>query len=116
MMLCLRGCGGLTRASVHREAIFFIATNVLIVFGLIASDFSLAIHDAYPSLYPLKTSSSFPSLPQVLKSVTTSPNSYPQQHLTDLQDAIHTLAKASPSFHAASVTFEGKLRLDLLSL
>lgn len=97
------------------EAIFFLLTNVLIVFGLAACDKSLAIHDVYPDLYPLR-SSQFPSPVSVMRSILTSPDSYPPNRLSDLKVALSLLKDKSKSFYTASMIFEGKLKLDLLSL
>lgn len=94
---------------------FFLLTNVLIVFGLAACDKSLAIHDVFHEHYPLGPAQ-FPSPVSVIRSMTTPPSAYASSRLSDLQVALSLLKDKSKSFYTASMVFEGKLKLDLLSL
>ena len=79
------------------------------------SDKSLAIHDLYPDFYPLKPAS-FPSPISVMRSMIAPPSTYPPERLEDLRIALSLLEKKSKSFYTASMVFEGRLKLDLLSL
>ena len=79
------------------------------------SDKSLAIHDLYPDVYPLKPAT-FPSPISVIRSMITPPSHYPPERLEDLRIALSLLEKKSKSFYTASMVFEGRLKLDLLSL
>ncbi|KAI4104735.1 MAG: hypothetical protein L6R37_003089 [Teloschistes peruensis] len=96
------------------EAIFFLLTNVLIVFGLVAFDNALAILNTFPTLF-----SSVPSLPTpdlLVRALLVSPERYDYQRIVGLQEALQRLRKKSRSFYLASGCFQGRLRIDLILL
>ena len=96
------------------EAVFFLVTNVLIVFGLIAFDNALAVLEAFPSLFP-----SLPALPSpalLVKALLTSTKAYDDDRIEGLQQALVRLRLKSRSFYLASGVFQGRLRIDLVLL
>ncbi|MCJ1464916.1 hypothetical protein MMC07_003531 [Pseudocyphellaria aurata] len=96
------------------EAVFFLATNVLIVFGLIAFDNALTILRAFPSLYPV-----VPSLPSpvlLVQALVTPTRAYDVGRINGLQQALDRLRTKSKSFYLASSVFEGRLRIDMIAL
>ncbi|KAL9603233.1 MAG: hypothetical protein Q9219_001252 [cf. Caloplaca sp. 3 TL-2023] len=96
------------------EAFFFLITNTLIVFGLIAFDNALAIIDVFPTHFP--NPSSLPSPAQLVTALLLSPSSYDSERLLGLGDALKRLRKKSRSFYLASGCFRGRLRMDLILL
>ncbi|KAL9030014.1 MAG: hypothetical protein Q9196_001814 [Gyalolechia fulgens] len=96
------------------EAIFFLVTNALIVFGLVAFDNALAIIDTFPVLFP--TAPTLPSPIQLVKALLISPAHYDDQRIIGLQEALGRLRKKSRSFYLASGCFQGRLRIDLVLL
>lgn len=96
------------------EALFFLITNTLVVFGQIAVDNALCVLYTFPHLFP--NPSPMP-LPQALmRALLTPVSKYDQDRITGLQEAVIRLQKKSRSFYLASSTFEGQLRIDLLLL
>lgn len=96
------------------EALFFLVTNVLIVFGLIAFDNALAVLEAFPSLFP-----SLPALPSpalLVKALLISTKAYDDDRIEGLQQALVRLRLKSRSFYLASGVFQGRLRIDLVLL
>jgi 15-cis-phytoene synthase/lycopene beta-cyclase len=96
------------------EAIFFLATNTLIVFGLVAFDNALAILFAFPDLFP-----NVPPLPSptlLVQALLTNTSEYDQSRIVGLQEAVGRLEKKSRSFYLASSVFSGRLRTDLILL
>ncbi|KAL8988872.1 MAG: hypothetical protein Q9177_002121 [Variospora cf. flavescens] len=110
-----------TKLSVHlwagldlEEAFFFVVTNTLIVFGLVAFDNAVAILDAFPDLF-----STVPPLPSPLllvKALFVSTTRYDQNRIMGLEEAFRRLWRKSRSFYLASGFFQGRLRLDLIIL
>ncbi|GAA5993431.1 hypothetical protein JCM11641_007156 [Rhodosporidiobolus odoratus] len=96
------------------EAVFFLLTNVMIVFGLITCDYCLAVHDlrSYGSI----SSSTFPPLSAFFPILLHAPNLKQRMMIDDLRAAIEILSVHSKSFSTASMVFDGRLRLDLLAL
>ncbi|KAF3045669.1 terpene cyclase [Didymella heteroderae] len=97
------------------EAIFFLATNTLIVFGLVAFDNALAILHTFPSLFP-DPAPQLPSPVVLMQALFASPKKYDEARLEGLREAVHRLKRKSRSFYLASSTFQGLLRTDLLLL
>lgn len=97
------------------EAIFFLATNTLIVFGLVAFDNALAILHTFPSLFP-DPAPQLPSPVVLMQALFASPKRYDEARLEGLREAVHRLKRKSRSFYLASSTFQGLLRTDLLLL
>jgi 15-cis-phytoene synthase / lycopene beta-cyclase len=96
------------------EAIFFLVTNTLVVFGQVATDHALAILTAFPERFP-----NVPAIPDpllLLKALFLPREKYDARRLKGMQDAVGRLRSKSRSFWLASAAFEGRLRLDLLLL
>jgi len=97
-----------------REAVFFLVTNVMIVFGMATCDNALAVLDTFPTLFPEAPAIPGPGL--VAKALLTPSSVYDKERITGLQDAISRLRRKSRSFYLASGTFSGRLRIDLVIL
>ena len=96
------------------EAIFFLATNTLIVFGLVAFDNALAILLTFPDLFP-----NVPPLPSpilLVQALTTDTSMYDESRIVGIQEAVRRLQKKSRSFYLASSVFSGRLRTNLILL
>lgn len=96
------------------EALFFLVTNSLIVFGQIAFDNALAVLYTFPSLFP--SPPALPSPATLMRALLTSSGDYDDARLVGLRDAVQRLKKKSRSFYLASSTFPPPLRTDLLLL
>ena len=96
------------------EAIFFLATNTLIVFGQVAFDHALAILLAFPKIYPKV--SELPSPIKLVEALLLSREHYDEGRIYGMNQAVIRLRKKSRSFYLASSTFSGRLRLDLTLL
>ncbi|KAI9709387.1 MAG: hypothetical protein M1812_007723 [Candelaria pacifica] len=96
------------------EATFFLFTNTLIVFGLIAFDNALAILNTFPSL--LDTVPELPSPILLVKALLIRTSVYDKERIIGLAQALARLRKKSRSFYLASGVFQGRLRLDLVLL
>lgn len=96
------------------EALFFLATNTLIVFGQLAFDNALAVLYTFPALFPKPPVLPWP--PVLMKALLTPTTKYDHERIVGLQDAVIRLRKKSRSFYLASSTFPGPLRTDLLLL
>ncbi|TVY67543.1 Bifunctional lycopene cyclase/phytoene synthase [Lachnellula suecica] len=96
------------------EAIFFLATNTLIVFGLVAFDHALAILLTFPEMFP--SVPEWPSPMMLIKALLTDPTKYDEERILGLRQAVTRLQKKSRSFYLASSTFSGRLRIDLILL
>ena len=96
------------------EAVFFLVTNALVVFGLCAFDNAIAIIDAFPDIYP--TVPTIPSPKFLVEALLISPLEYDQPRLRGLRNALVTLSKKSRSFYLASGVFSRRLRIDLVIL
>jgi lycopene cyclase domain-containing protein len=98
------------------ELVFFIATNTMIVMGLVAFDYGLALPTAFPSRYPTFTGRT-PFLKLMkpgFRAFFTA--KFPVDEYHHIAESISILKKKSRSFHTASAVFEGRLRLDLILL
>ncbi|KAL9103126.1 MAG: hypothetical protein Q9163_001806 [Psora crenata] len=96
------------------EAVFFLATNALIVFGLIAFDNAFAILQTFPSLF--LTLPTLPSPLLLIKALLVSPSLYDEDRIEGLKQALARLRAKSRSFYLASGVFHGRLRVDLILL
>jgi 15-cis-phytoene synthase / lycopene beta-cyclase len=96
------------------EAVFFLVTNILIVFGLVAFDNALAVLDAFPRLFP--EPSAFPPPIILLRALLTNPEKYDSRRILGIQEAVERLREKSRSFYLASSVFSGRLRIDLILL
>lgn len=96
------------------EAVFFLLTNVLIVFGLVAFDNAFAVLQTFPDLFP-----SLPPLPSPLllvQALLVSKEDYNEARIEGLRHALGRLRAKSRSFYLASGVFQGRLRIDLILL
>jgi 15-cis-phytoene synthase / lycopene beta-cyclase len=96
------------------EAIFFLVTNMLVVWGSCAFDNATAIIDAFPEQFPNARGTPSPAL--LIKALMLPTAEYDQGRLHGLHNALKVLAKKSRSFYLASGVFAGRLRLDLILL
>ncbi|KAL9639542.1 MAG: hypothetical protein Q9164_000859 [Protoblastenia rupestris] len=96
------------------EAVFFLATNVLIVFGLVAFDNAFAILQTFPSLFP--TCPTLPSPLLLVKALLVPPTMYDEERVNGLKQALARLRAKSRSFYLASGVFQGRLRVDMILL
>lgn len=96
------------------EAVFFLLTNMLVVWGCCAFDNAVAILDAFPDNFPRVPRTPSPLLLVQCLFVPTS--QYNQDRLEGLRTALVVLAKKSRSFYLASGVFTGRLRIDLVLL
>lgn len=96
------------------EAIFFLLTNSLIVFGLVAFDNAVAVLDAFPAHF--RRVPSLPSPALLVRALLLPASAYDDDRITGLQQSVERLKKKSRSFYLASSTFSGRLRIDLIIL
>lgn len=96
------------------EAVFFLATNVLVVLGLVAFDRGTAVVNTFPGLFPEVPAT--PSFSLVLEGVFTNPSKYDITRVRGLRDSVSRLKSKSRSFYLASSAFPGRLRIDLVLL
>ncbi|PQE22891.1 putative geranylgeranyl-diphosphate geranylgeranyltransferase (AL-2) protein [Rutstroemia sp. NJR-2017a BBW] len=96
------------------EAIFFLATNILIVFGLVAFDHAMAILLTFPDLFP--DVPSLPSPAMLVRALLTDTSKYDLERIAGVRQAVVRLQKKSRSFYLASAVFNGRLRIDLILL
>jgi len=99
---------------VSREAVFFLATNTLIVFGLVAFDNALAVLYTCRRRFP-----AIPTLPSpvlLVRALLTPSSKYDLYALRGMNDAVTRLSRKSRSFYLASSFFTGRLRIDLMLL
>ncbi|CAD6448112.1 b1b0fd73-e466-4187-9a57-cf96a570038e [Sclerotinia trifoliorum] len=96
------------------EAVFFLATNILIVFGLVAFDHALAILFTFPTLFP--SVPVYPSPRMLVRALTTDTCKYDTYRIRGIQEAVNRLKRKSRSFYLASSVFHGRLRIDLILL
>ena len=97
-----------------REALFFLLTNTLIVFGQIAFDYALSLLYTSPSLFP--SVAELPSPLSLSQALYLQPPPQDVARTAGLVDAVKRLQKKSRSFYLASATFPGRLRNDLILL
>ncbi|MCJ1285905.1 hypothetical protein MMC26_005247 [Xylographa opegraphella] len=96
------------------EAVFFLATNLLIVFGLVAFDNALAILQTFALMFP-----NVPTLPSpvmLVQGLLIPIAQYDEQRIEGLKEALERLRRKSRSFYLASGVFQGRLRIDLVLL
>ncbi|PSN70533.1 Lycopene beta-cyclase [Corynespora cassiicola Philippines] len=96
------------------EALFFLLTNILIVFGQLAFDNALSIIYAFPAHFP--NTPNLPSPWTLIKALLLPASLYDDARLIGLEEAVLRLKRKSRSFYLASSTFQGQLRTDLLLL
>jgi len=96
------------------EAIFFLLTNTLIVFGLIAFDNAIAILDAFPFHFP--SPSALPSPVTLVRALLLPASAYDSDRINGFKQAVTRLQQKSRSFYLASGVFDRRLRIDLILL
>ena len=96
------------------EALFFLVTNTLIVFGLTAFENAVAVVQALPDRFPHVPE--FPDPRLLLNALFLSPENYDVPRLDGVQKACDNLSAKSRSFSLASSVFSGRLRIDLILL
>ena len=96
------------------EATFFLLTNTLIVFGMIAFDNALAVLQTFHEKFP--TISDTPSPIVLIQALLLPPTSYDESRIEGLAQALQRLKAKSRSFYLASGAFQGRLRIDLITL
>lgn len=96
------------------EAVFFLATNCLIVFGMGAFDNALAIIDAFPDAF--QKAPECPSPAMLIEALFMPWTEERKARIHGIQEAVQRLCKKSRSFYLASSTFTGRLRIDLILL
>lgn len=96
------------------EALFFLLTNCLIVFGLVAFDNAVAILDAFPAHF--RQSPALPSPGLLVRALLLPASAYDDDRILGLQQSVERLQNKSRSFYLASSTFNRRLRLDLIIL
>lgn len=90
-------------------------TNVMIVFGLVAIDNAIALHEykAFTSFNPV---GEIPSVTRLIVPFVNDNREYDQDLLQNLSQAVLILKKKSQSMYLGSAIFQGQLRIDLISL
>lgn len=96
------------------EAVFFLATNTLIVFGLVAFDRALAVLHTFPQHFPTVPALPSPSL--LVLGLHLDPANYDMDRIRGIREAVKVLKRKSRSFYLASAAFPGRLRIDLIFL
>ena len=96
------------------EAVFFFVTNLLIVFGLVCFDHTIAILETFPGLFPRVPE--LPGLALAARALSTDPKKYDESRIVGIQEAVQVLKNKSRSFYLASSVFSGRLRIDLTLL
>ncbi|KAF2106511.1 Lycopene beta-cyclase [Lophiotrema nucula] len=96
------------------EALFFLLTNTLIVFGQVAFDNALAVLYTFPRSFPDPPVLPSPAL--LVHALLFPASAYDPERIRGLQEAVVRLKKKSRSFYLASSTFQGQIRTDLLLL
>ncbi|KAK3372387.1 Phytoene synthase [Podospora didyma] len=96
------------------EAMFFLLTNALIVFGLAVFDQYLAIIFVFPHLFPAVPRTPTPLM--LVESRLLDSSKFDQERLDGIEDAVQRLRRKSRSFYLANALFSGRLRIDLILL
>ena len=96
------------------EAVFFLATNTLIVFGLASFDQFLAVIYASPRVFPQIPRSPTPLM--LVESRFLDTANYDLERVRGISDAVDVLRRKSRSFYLANGLFSGRLRIDLILL
>ncbi|KAJ3562103.1 hypothetical protein NPX13_g8692 [Xylaria arbuscula] len=96
------------------EAVFFLVTNTLIVFGLAAFDRGTAVINTFPEIFPGTSRGMY--FKSFLKAIVTTPEKYDMGRVRGIREAVCTLRRKSRSFYLASAVFPGSLRIDLILL
>ncbi|GAB1205792.1 hypothetical protein APSETT445_004471 [Aspergillus pseudonomiae] len=97
------------------EVLFFLVTNMMIVFGLVCIDYAIAM-----ATCELAQSSealqSFPSYFRIFAQFVTNKHHPDARFVASLGKAVERLAASSQSLYMGSAMFQGPLRIDLILL
>lgn len=96
------------------EAVFFLVTNTLIVFGLTAFDRGMAVLNTFEKNFPQVPATPSPMI--VLRGVLLDRSRYDMERVHGIREAVATLKSKSRSFYLASAVFPGRVRIDLVLL
>ncbi|KAK4555276.1 hypothetical protein LTR86_007572 [Recurvomyces mirabilis] len=96
------------------EAVFFLLTNCLITFGLVAFDNAIAVLNTFPSHFEKVPSLPNPAL--LVRALLIPASTYDDDRILGLQQSVARLKAKSRSFYLASSVFQGRLRIDLIVL
>lgn len=99
----------------HREALFFLLTNMMIVFGIAVSDFAIAL--TYGRLASSPGTINTPlSYYHVLHDFVRLPHTLNDDFVASIDESVCRLAISSQSMYIGSAMFQGPLRIDLIML
>ncbi|KAA8644423.1 terpene cyclase [Aspergillus tanneri] len=95
------------------EALFFLVTNVMVVFGLVAIDNAAAVYQ-----YMVATSDAVkdPSILQLIVLFLTHRREYDRNFISGLSQAVYDLQSKSQSMYLGSMLFDSPLQIDLIFL
>lgn len=96
------------------EAVFFLATNCLIVFGLVAFDNAIAVLHTFPAHFSKVPT--WPSPVLIMRALLVPAMTYDDDRIDGLRQSVARLRAKSRSFYLASSAFQGRLRIDLVIL
>lgn len=96
------------------EAVFFLISNILVVFGVAAFDKAVAVCDTFPERFE-QPADALPVM-DLLRARFTSATTYDMHRINGIKEAVSRLQKKSRSFYIASSVFPGRLRIDLTLL
>ncbi|KAE8415083.1 Lycopene beta-cyclase [Aspergillus pseudocaelatus] len=97
------------------EVLFFLITNIMIVFGLVCIDYAIAMATCEIAQSP-KAVQRFPSYFRVLAQFVTNKYHPDKRFVTNLGMAVERLVASSQSMYMGSAMFQGPLRIDLILL
>ncbi|KAK6831600.1 Bifunctional lycopene cyclase/phytoene synthase [Aspergillus parasiticus] len=97
------------------EVLFFLITNIMIVFGLVCIDYAIAMATCELAQSP-QAVQSLPSYFRVLVRFVTNKYHPDKRFVTSLGKAVERLAASSQSMYMGSAMFQGPLRIDLILL
>ncbi|EFQ99083.1 phytoene synthase [Nannizzia gypsea CBS 118893] len=97
------------------EALFFLVTNVMVVFGIAAMHNAAALFE-YKAFISTTAMGDTPSIYQLITLFLTSSRLYDTNVLQEMSQAVTLLKQKSQSMYLGSAMFEGQLRLDLIAL
>jgi 15-cis-phytoene synthase / lycopene beta-cyclase len=98
------------------EAIFFLLTNCLVVFGQLAFDNALAVLELGDPQRSREARGVVPSPARLARALLISPSGYDELRIQGLKEGVNRLQNKSRSFYLASSAFQGPLRVDMVLL
>ncbi|PYH70974.1 Lycopene beta-cyclase [Aspergillus vadensis CBS 113365] len=97
------------------EALFFLLTNMMIVFGVSVSDFAIALTHGRLASSP-GTIKAPPSYKNILYDFVRLPHTLDDDFVACIDESVCRLAVSSQSMYIGSAMFQGPLRIDLIML